>query len=199
MSKKDRERMKSEINIIFHSAATIQFNDLLSKSVSMNVRGTKELMDMAKEMKNLVSFVHVSTCYVHCHLQGEVIREEIYPPEDFNVRDVLDMCEHNLGKKHNCLNVTYKEARVSITNNSIISDVNSEERTNEVIGERPNTYTFTKAITEQLINQERDNLPLSIVRPSIVTGSIKEPIPGWIDSLNGAGGITKSKLIYWLK
>ena len=88
---------------------------------------------------------------------------------------------------------------VSITNESIFSDVNSEERTNEVIGERPNTYTFTKAITEQLINQEREHLPISIVRPSIVTGSIKEPIPGWIDSLNGAGGIAESKLMYYLK
>ena len=100
MSEEDKERMKSEINVIFHSAATIQFNDLLSKSVSMNVRGTKELMDMAKGMKNLVSFIHVSTCYVHCHLQGEVIREEIYPQEDFNVKEVLDMCENNLGEYH---------------------------------------------------------------------------------------------------
>lgn len=98
MSEDDRERMKCEINIVFHSAATILFNDLLSKSVSMNVRGTKELMDLAKGMKNLISFVHVSTCYVHCHLQGEVIREEIYPPEKFSVKEVLDMCEHNQGK-----------------------------------------------------------------------------------------------------
>ena len=97
MSEEDRERMKCEINVVFHSAATIQFNDLLSKSVSMNVRGTKELMDLAKEMKNLVSFVHVSTCYVHCHLQDEVIREEIYPPEKFSVTEVLNMCEHNQG------------------------------------------------------------------------------------------------------
>ena len=98
MSEEDKERMKSEINIIFHSAATIQFNDLLSKSVSMNVRGTKELMDMAKGMKNLFSFIHVSTCFVHCHLQDEVIREEIYPLEELSVSDVLDMCGSKQGE-----------------------------------------------------------------------------------------------------
>ena len=103
MSEADRERMKSEINIVFHSAATIQFNDLLSKSVSLNVRGTKELVDLAKEMKNLISFVHVSTCYLHCHLQGEVIREEVYPPEEYSVKDVLNMCEHNQGELHQYL------------------------------------------------------------------------------------------------
>ena len=97
------------------------------------------------------------------------------------------------------MSVTCVGDSVTNTNESIFSDVNSEERTNEVIGERPNTYTFTKAITEQLISQEREHLPISIVRPSIVTGSIKEPIPGWIDSLNGAGGIAKSKLMYYLK
>ena len=98
MSEVDRERMKSEINIVFHSVATVRFNDLLSKSVSMNVRGTKELMDLAKEMHNLISFVHISTCFVHCHLQDEVIREEIYPPEEFSVNDVLDMCGGNQGE-----------------------------------------------------------------------------------------------------
>ena len=60
-----------------------------------------------------------------------------------------------------------------------------------MIGERPNTYTFSKAITEQLLNQEKGQLPISIVRPSIVTGSVKEPIPGWVDNLNGPGGISK--------
>ena len=98
MSEADRARMKSEINIVFHSAATVRFNDLLSKSVSMNVRGTKELMDLAKEMQNLISFVHISTCFVHCHLQDEVIREEIYPLEELSVSDVLDMCGSKQGE-----------------------------------------------------------------------------------------------------
>ena len=99
MSEEDREILRREVNIVFHSAATVRFDDLLTRSVSMNVRGTKELMDLAKEMKNLISFVHVSTCYVHCHRQNEVIREEIYPPENYSVKEVLDMCEHNTGMK----------------------------------------------------------------------------------------------------
>ena len=103
MSEEDREICKREVNIVFHSAATVRFDDLLSRSVSMNVRGTKELMDLAKGMKNLISFVHVSTCYVHCHRQGEVIKEEIYPPEKFSVKEVLDMCENNTGKKMDLL------------------------------------------------------------------------------------------------
>ena len=73
----------------------------------------------------------------------------------------------------------------------ISSDVDSEDHTKEIIGERPNTYTFTKAIAEQLVNREREHLPISVVRPSIVTGSVKEPIPGWVDNLNGPAGVGK--------
>ncbi len=66
--------------------------------------------------------------------------------------------------------------------------MNTQAKTKEVIGERPNTYTFTKAIAEQLVAQERGDLPISIVRPSIVVGSWKEPFPGWIDNMNGPTG-----------
>ena len=93
LSDEDKSVLKREVNIIFHSAASVKFDDELSKAIAMNVRGTKELMDLAKGMENLASFVHVSTCYSHCHLHNEVIQEKIYPPERFSVKEVLDMCQ----------------------------------------------------------------------------------------------------------
>ena len=56
-------------------AATVRFDNPLGTSVSINVRGTKEVLDLAKETTGLVSFVHCSSGYVHCHLQDEIIRE----------------------------------------------------------------------------------------------------------------------------
>ena len=56
-------------------AATVRFDNPLGASVSINVRGTKEVVDLAKETTGLVSFVHCSSGYVHCHLQDEIIRE----------------------------------------------------------------------------------------------------------------------------
>jgi fatty acyl-CoA reductase len=43
-----------------------------------------------------------------------------------------------------------------------------------------NNYAFSKRITELLIAQERGKLPISIVRPSIVTPSCSEPFAGLI-------------------
>jgi hypothetical protein len=39
--------------------------------------------------------------------------------------------------------------------------------TPNLIGKRPNTYTFTKALAEHMLLKESGNLPVAIVRPSI--------------------------------
>lgn len=57
-----------------------------------------------------------------------------------------------------------------------------------MIGDRPNTYTYTKAIAEQLIGLERGDLPIAIVRPSIVVAGWREPLKGWVDNMNGPTG-----------
>jgi fatty acyl-CoA reductase len=44
----------------------------------------------------------------------------------------------------------------------------------------PNTYTYTKRLAEILVQREFPNLPICIVRPSIVTPAYREPLPGLI-------------------
>ncbi|KAG5666417.1 hypothetical protein PVAND_014446 [Polypedilum vanderplanki] len=48
-----------------------------------------------------------------------------------------------------------------------------------------NTYTFTKSLAEYLLSQEGHDLPAVIFRPSVVTTTLKEPFPGWIDNWGG--------------
>jgi fatty acyl-CoA reductase len=45
-----------------------------------------------------------------------------------------------------------------------------------------NTYTYTKCIAEHMLVANRGSVPLTIVRPSIISASHKYPMPGWIDS-----------------
>ncbi|GLV34114.1 uncharacterized protein CBL_00043 [Carabus blaptoides fortunei] len=58
-----------------------------------------------------------------------------------------------------------------------------------IIDPHPNTYTFTKRLAETLVNEYGKDLPIAIIRPSIVIPTIKEPFPGWVDSLNGPVGV----------
>lgn len=55
----------------------------------------------------------------------------------------------------------------------------------------PNTYTLTKHMAEQIVIDYKDKLPISIVRPSIVTAAINEPYSGWIDNVYGITGNVK--------
>lgn len=49
--------------------------------------------------------------------------------------------------------------------------------TPKLLGQKPNTYTFTKQLAEYLLYKEGSDLPLAIVRPSIVGAAWKEPLP----------------------
>jgi len=44
-------------------------------------------------------------------------------------------------------------------------------------------YVFTKALGEMVLMQEKGDIPLVIVRPTIVTSTYKEPIPGWVEGI----------------
>ncbi len=48
------------------------------------------------------------------------------------------------------------------------------------------TYTFTKALGEQMIAATRGDLPVVILRPSIIESSLAEPYPGWLDGFRMA-------------
>jgi len=43
------------------------------------------------------------------------------------------------------------------------------------------TYSFTKALGEQLLTQSANGVPIIILRPSIVESTLREPEPGWIE------------------
>jgi len=46
----------------------------------------------------------------------------------------------------------------------------------------PNTYTLTKCLAEHRLARFAGELPITLVRPSIVSASRRLPTPGWIDS-----------------
>ncbi|KAG6414765.1 hypothetical protein SASPL_122139 [Salvia splendens] len=64
----------------------------------------------------------------------------------------------------------------------------------------PNTYVFTKAMGEMLLGQlkENENIPIVIIRPTIVTSTYKEPFPGWVEGVSLAVGYGKGKTTCFL-
>ena len=60
---------------------------------------------------------------------------------------------------------------------------------NKLVKPKPNTYTYTKSIAESLVVREMKNLPCSIIRPSIIGSTWREPFSGWIDNFNGPSAL----------
>ncbi|XP_015043113.2 fatty acyl-CoA reductase wat isoform X1 [Drosophila pseudoobscura] len=157
----DRAMLSSEVQIVFNVVASVKFNEKLSDAIDINVLGTKKILDLAMEMKQLKSFVHISTLYCNCN--RKFINEQVYENEigyEKIIQIYRTFDDETLEKMRHCL-----------------------------IGQMPNTYTMTKKCAENLVNHRALHMPAGIFRPPIVMSTYKDPFPGWTDNLYGPSGL----------
>ncbi|XP_023708259.1 fatty acyl-CoA reductase wat, partial [Cryptotermes secundus] len=110
---------------------------------------------------NLQAFVHISTAYSNCIMKE--IDEKFYMPA-MRWTEVVQLVES-------------------------LDQETTEIITPLVLGEWPNTYSFTKALAEDLIRDEARGLPIGILRPSIVVNTASEPVVAWMNNVYGAAGV----------
>ncbi|XP_078050394.1 putative fatty acyl-CoA reductase CG5065 [Augochlora pura] len=159
LSTADKERLIKEVSVVFHMAANVKFDLTLKEAVRINTQGTMNVLKLAKQMTSLDSFVHVSTAYCHCH--EPELEERNYPVP------------------------VQPEVMIDTVNN--LSEDVLVSMTPKLLEGQPNTYAFSKALSEDLV--QRSGLPAAVARPSIVLASLKEPAPGWVENLNGPTGL----------
>ncbi|XP_075988838.1 putative fatty acyl-CoA reductase CG5065 [Anticarsia gemmatalis] len=161
ISEEDRKTLQKNVNIIFHSAACVRFDQKLKDEVNMNTTGTWRVLSLAETVENLEVFIHLSTAYCRCDL--DVLDEKVYPAVH-SPRKIMDIV-------------------------SWMDDDTLDYLEPKLISSEPNTYSYTKAITEDLVAEYGDKFPVAIARPSIITAALKEPMPGWVDNINGPTGL----------
>jgi fatty acyl-CoA reductase len=54
ISEADQKMLTDEVSVVFHSAATVKFDEKLKLSINVNVQGTKRIVELCKRMKHLV-------------------------------------------------------------------------------------------------------------------------------------------------
>lgn len=163
LSRENCELVCNECDIIFNIAASVQFDAPLKQNLRDNYLGVSNLMNLACKFKRLTSLVHVSTFYTNWHKPH--ITEEIIP--------MNADCE-KLAELINWLP------------DQLIDQISSKLIR---IEQRPNSYIYTKAMAENLVQKFQGRLPIAIVRPSIVTPAVRDPMPGWVDNVNGPMGL----------
>nr|QLI61993.1 fatty acyl-CoA reductase 3 [Streltzoviella insularis] len=160
ISDEDRKTLASRVTVIINSAATVKFDEKLPVAVGINVHGTREVLQLAKECRNLKAITHVSTAFSNTHVK--YIEEKFYEPP---------------------MTVDALEA-VARIDESLLDSI-----TPKLLGKHPNTYCFTKAVAEEAVRKYGEGLPICIVRPSIVISTYEEPVRGWTDSVYGPTGL----------
>ncbi|EDW60376.2 fatty acyl-CoA reductase wat [Drosophila virilis] len=161
ISPTDRDLLTQQVELVVHGAATVNFAEPLHVALDINARATHQMLQLAKQMHRLVAFVHVSTAFSNCI--SHFITERYYPEYlSCSAKKVLALRE------------------------MLDRDTNLFDKMAPVLLDRfPNTYTYTKALAEQLIQTEAGDLPVCIFRPASIAATNKEPISDWIDNIYG--------------
>lgn len=144
MSDTQLNKLLANVNIIYHSAATIKFKSHLRTAIRTNLTGTLRTIEFAKRLHNLAAYVYLSTAFCNSNHRG-FIQESVYPS----------------------LQDPYEMMRLAADDTNWAPTAAKEPDTAALIGDHPNTYTFTKQLAENLIQREMAGLPAGIVRPSV--------------------------------
>lgn len=173
------EEICNQTDVIVNLAATTKFDERYDVALGINTLGVKHVLSFAKKCVNLKVLVHVSTAYV-CGERGGLILEDPHP-FGVSLNGVhgldIDMEKKLVEEKLNHLQAkgaTEHDIEVAMKDLGI-------ERASEFGW--PNTYVFTKAMGEMLVGTMKENLPIVIVRPTMITSTYKEPFPGWVEGV----------------
>ncbi|KAK0605864.1 hypothetical protein LWI29_031614 [Acer saccharum] len=192
------EEMWNELDVIINLAATTNFDERYDVALGLNTYGAKHVLNFAKKCVKLKVLIHVSTAYVSGERSGLIVENSYKMGETLNGASRLDI---DMEKKvvEQELNQLHSEGASEQAITLAMKDLGIKRAK---IHGWPNTYVFTKAMGEMVIEESKENVSLVIIRPTIVTSTYKEPFPGWaegirtIDSL--ALGYGKGRLTCFL-
>jgi thioester reductase-like protein len=150
----DHALLTRDVTHIAHCAASVDFDLPIEVAARSNVRTAMMVLELAKACTRLKSMVSVSTAYVQPHRPGALPVEERLVPLPRPAERIYQ---------------------------SILDGTADAAALMAETG-HPNTYTYTKCLTEHLLVQHKGDVPLRIVRPSIISAAWERPMQGWMDS-----------------
>lgn len=143
LSNEAQAELCENVDIILHAAADVRFDNTLLELSLVNLRGTREMLRLAERCKKLQMFAYISTAFSHC-VRTKV--EEKFYEAPISAEQMIRIAEH-----------------FEASGNSDMLDVLTER----FVSPWPNTYSFSKALSEELIRDYGDRVPAVIIRPSI--------------------------------
>jgi HAD superfamily hydrolase (TIGR01490 family) len=191
-------------DIVIHSAATVAFDSPLDGAVEVNLLGPTRIVRTLQDLGVTPHLVAVSTCYVAGNRRGAA-PEQLLSDSPFFL-DIDWRAEVDAARRARTdadaesrlpvmLTRFHKEARreLGAAGIPLLAAKTESNRAAWVKDQMieagraragslgwPDAYAYTKALGERALVESRGDVPVSIVRPSIIESALAEPKPGWI-------------------
>jgi len=189
---------------VIHSAAAVAFDSPLDSAVEINLLGPVRIAETLNTLGVTPHLVAVSTCYVAGNRRGNAPEELVSEgPFDLGLNwrkevaaarrlrsdteaasrdpDRLRGFRAEARKELGAAGAPALAGKTEQLRERWVSDQLVEAgRARAASVGWPDAYAYTKALGEQALTETKGNVPVSIVRPSIIESSLAEPFPGWI-------------------
>jgi Male sterility protein/haloacid dehalogenase-like hydrolase len=216
-----RRQLTGNLDLIVNSSGLTDFNPDLRDALATNVRATANLLEFLRASDH-AALLHLSTCYVIGRRDGRVIEHlpKNYTPRgvpDFDAETEwrsLEAVVREAEARADSEQVSAELRRAAVEKDHAAKDLRGAALDNQIRKNRlrwmrqtltnagiersnelgwPNTYTFTKSLSESLIRNFLDANPrasIAVVRPAIVESSIEAPFLGWNEGVNTSASLS---------
>ncbi|XP_010503103.1 PREDICTED: probable fatty acyl-CoA reductase 4 isoform X2 [Camelina sativa] len=173
------KRMWNEIDIVVNVAATTNFDERYDVGIRINTFGPLNVLNFAKKCVKGQLLLHVSTAYVCGEKSGLLQEKTFHMGETLNghgnlvIETEMELMKQKL-KELQKLDCPVEE---------IAQTMKDLGMSRAKFHGWPNTYVFTKSMGEMLLNNHKEDLPVVVIRPTMITSTFSEPFPGWIEGL----------------
>jgi len=213
--------LAGRLDLIVNSAGLTDFNPDLRDALAMNVRSTAYILGFLGECQH-AALLHLSSCYAIGRKNGRISEglAKNYTPRNipgFSAENEWQALEDLVreAEAHANSSEVSEELRLQALNSERAAKglrgaaLENQIRKNRVRWLRrtlteagtkradelgwPNTYTFTKSLSESLIRNFIDakpNTAVAVVRPSIVESSVEKPFQGWNEGVNTSASLS---------
>ncbi|HEY2332339.1 MAG TPA: SDR family oxidoreductase [Acidimicrobiales bacterium] len=194
----------ASVDVVIHSAAAVAFDSPLDSAVEVNLLGPTRIAEALQAVGSTAHLVAVSTCYVAGNRRGRApelpLFDQPFSPE-VDWRDEVAAARRTradleaASRTPSQLAAFHKGARRELgAAGTPLLSTKAERLRSVWVADRlveagrarasslgwPDAYAYTKALGEKALLEIHGDVPVTIVRPSIIESALTEPKPGWI-------------------
>ncbi|KAL2895669.1 Fatty acyl-CoA reductase 2 [Bienertia sinuspersici] len=172
-----------DVDVIVNSAANTNFHERYDVAIDINTWGPGRVMAFAKNCKKLKLFLQVSTAYVNGQRQGKIMEKPFRIGESITKENLVNGSLPSampLLDVQGELDLAFKSAE-DFEENKVAQKMKELGLARARKHGWQDTYVFTKAMGEMLLGSMRGDVPVVILRPSVIESTYRDPFPGWIE------------------